>query len=102
MFGVSVAFWAKTFDHLNGVGSFVVLPLIYLGGVFFSLENLHPFWQSASRLNPLLYFINGVRYSLLGISDVAVGQAMVVSILALCFFYVITLRVLKVSEYNRW
>ena len=102
MFGISVAFWAKTFDHLNGVGSFVVLPLIYLGGVFFSLENLHPFWQAASKLNPLLYFINGVRYSMLGVSDVSMGDAVVISLVALGVFYVITLRVLKVSEYSRW
>lgn len=102
MFGISVAFWAKTFDHLNGVGSFVVLPLIYLGGVFFSLENLHPIWQNLSKANPLLYFINGVRHSMMGVSDVSMPVAMVVSVLSLCVFYTVASVILKNASYSRW
>lgn len=102
MFGISIAFWAKTFDHISGVGSFVILPLIYLGGVFFSLNDLHPFWQLPSKANPLLYFINGVRYSMLGQSDVSVGVALSVSLVAMFLFYFISLRVLKQAQYTRW
>jgi ABC-2 type transport system permease protein len=102
MFGISVAFWAKTFDHVSGVGSFVILPLIYLGGVFFSLEGLHPFWQNLSKVNPLLYFINGVRYSTLGISDVGVWPSLVVSTVSMFVFYVVALRVLRRAQYTRW
>jgi ABC-2 type transport system permease protein len=102
MFGISVAFWAKTFDHVSGVGSFVILPLIYLGGVFFSLEGLHPFWQSLSKVNPLLYFINGVRYSTLGISDVGVWPSLAVSTVSMFVFYVVALRVLRRAQYTRW
>ena len=102
MFGISIAFWAKTFDHISGVGSFVILPLIYLGGVFFSLEGLHPFWQTLSKANPLLYFINGVRFSMLGKSDVSTDIALTVSVLSMVIFYFIALRVLKVAQYNRW
>ncbi len=102
MFGISIAFWAKTFDHVSGVGSFVILPLIYLGGVFFSLEGLHPFWQWISKANPLLYFINGTRYSMLGHSDVSVGLAFVVSIFSMILFYFLALQVLKRANYNRW
>ncbi len=102
MFGISIAFWAKTFDHVSGVGSFVILPLIYLGGVFFSLNGLHPFWQILSKANPLLYFINGVRYGMLGQSDVSFQQALVVSTVALVLFYLIALRVLKTAQYTRW
>lgn len=102
MFGISIAFWAKTFDHISGVGSFVILPLIYLGGVFFSLEGLHPFWQTLSKLNPLLYFINGVRYSMLGVSDVSVEVAFMISLIALILFYFIALKVLKTAQYTRW
>jgi ABC-2 type transport system permease protein len=102
MFGISVAFWAKTFDHVSGVGSFVLLPLIYLGGVFFSLEGLHPFWQTLSKVNPLLYFINGVRYSVLGQSDVSLTLAFVVSLSALAIFYGVALRILKTAQYTRW
>ena len=102
MFGISIAFWAKTFDHVSGVGSFVILPLIYLGGVFFSLEGLHPFWQVVSKANPLLYFINGMRYSMLGISDVPVGLALVVSLTSMLLFYFIAIKVLKTAAYTRW
>lgn len=102
MFGISIAFWAKTFDHVSGVGSFVILPLIYLGGVFFSLEGLHPFWQGLSRINPLLYFINGVRYSMLGESDVGLFLSFGVSFGAMTLFYLIALRILKNAQYTRW
>lgn len=102
MFGIAIAFWAKTFDHISGVGSFVILPLIYLGGVFFSLEGLHPFWQYLSKANPMLYFINGVRYSMLGQSDVTATVAFVVSFASMVLFYFIALRVLKVAQYVRW
>ncbi len=68
--GLSVAVYAKNFDQVNAVGSFVLLPLIYLGGVFFSIATMHPFWKTASYANPLLYLINGIRYSFLGVSDI--------------------------------
>ncbi len=102
MFGISIAFWAKTFDHVSGVGSFVILPLIYLGGVFFSLDGLHPFWQSLSKINPLLYFINGVRYSMLGQSDVGLPLSLGISLLAMVVFYFVALRILKNARYTRW
>ena len=73
--GIAVAFWAKTFDHVSAIGGFIIMPLIYLGGVFFSLDNLSPFWVKVSYFNPLLYFINGVRYGVLGLSDVSVSVA---------------------------
>ena len=100
--GIAVAFWAKTFDQMSAIGSFVLLPLIYLGGVFFSIKGLHPFWQSVAHFNPVLYFINGVRYGLLGVSDVDVTTALVVSIGSLIFFHFLALRSLKSGSYTRW
>jgi ABC-2 type transport system permease protein len=102
LFGVTIAFWAKTFDQLSAVNSFILLPLIYLGGVFFSIENLHPFWKLISRLNPLSYFINGVRYGILGISDVDIVVAFIVSVVALLFFYFFAHRALSKASYTRW
>lgn len=102
LFGVTVAFWARTFDQLSAVSSFVLLPLIYLGGVFFSLENLHPFWKVISRLNPLCYFINGVRYGVLGFSDVDVMMAFAVSVISFVCFYFLAYRTLKKASYSRW
>jgi ABC-2 type transport system permease protein len=100
--GVSVAFWAKSFDQLSAVGSFILVPLIYLGGVFFSLVHLHPFWKFASRGNPVLYFINGVRFGFLGVSDVDIMFAAGISLIALVIFHVLGLRALKQGTYTRW
>lgn len=100
--GLFVAFWAKSFDQLSLVGSFILLPLLYLGGVFFSIHGLHPFWQSLAKFNPLLYLINGVRYGVLGVSDVDLGHAALVSLAAWAFCYVLAWRTLKVSSFARW
>ncbi len=100
--GIAIAFWAKSFEHVSGVGSFVLLPLIYLGGVFFSTRGLHPFWQKVSEFNPVLYFINGVRYGMLGISDVNVLTAAWISFGALAVLYVLGLYALKYGSYSRW
>lgn len=101
-FGVIVAFWAKSFEQMSLVGSFVLLPLIYLGGVFFSIQGLHPFWQNVAQFNPILYFINGIRYGILGVSDVDVMLAAVVTLFTLFVFHLIGLRALKVGSYSRW
>lgn len=100
--GICVAFWAKSFDQLSAVSGFVLTPLIYLGGVFFSLESLHPFWQAITRLNPLLYLINGVRFGLLGISDVPVEKSLAVAVLTVVIFHILALRSLKTGSFLRW
>jgi ABC-2 type transport system permease protein len=102
LMGLSVAFWARTFDQLSAVSAFVLLPLTYLGGVFISIQSLQPFWQKVSALNPLLYFINGLRHAVLGVSDVPVGQSVVVSLVALAFFYGLALVSLKKGNFHRW
>ncbi len=100
--GVSVAFWAKSFDQVSAIGSFVLLPLIYLGGVFFPLEKLHSFWKMVSQFNPVLYFISGVRYGLLGVTDVNVVTAASVSLAFLVVFHLLALRALAKGNYQRW
>lgn len=100
--GICVAFWARTFDQLSAVTGFILLPLIYLGGVFFSLESLHPFWQRVAELNPLLYLINGVRYGMLGIADVGVGKALMVAVLTVIVFHLMAMRSLKTGSFLRW
>ena len=64
------AVFAKTFDDISIVPTFVLAPLTYLGGVFYSVEILPPFWRDVSALNPILYMVNAFRYGLLGTSDV--------------------------------
>lgn len=102
MLGIAVGFNASSFDKVNAISSFVLVPLLYLGGVFYSLESLHPFWQNLSKINPLLYFINGVRYSTIGVSDVRVETALVVSISSLLIMFVIATRCVKNGSYSRW
>ncbi|MGD2074593.1 MAG: ABC transporter permease [Gammaproteobacteria bacterium] len=65
--------YARTFDDISIVPTFVLTPLTYLGGVFYSISMLPEFWQSASRLNPVLYMVNSFRYGFLGVSDISVG-----------------------------
>lgn len=100
--GISVAFWAKTFDQLSAVSAFILLPLLYLGGVFFSIDGLHPFWKTLAQFNPLLYLINGVRFGLLGVSDVSVGVSALVAVVSLCVFHMVALRSLKQGSFVRW
>jgi ABC-2 type transport system permease protein len=71
--GLLVAVWAEKFDHLAVVPNFVLTPLTFLGGVFYSVDMLPEPWNTVSRFNPILYMVNGLRHGLLGISDVPVA-----------------------------
>jgi ABC-2 type transport system permease protein len=102
LLGISIAFWAETFDQLSAFSAFILLPLTYLGGVFLSIENLHPFWQMVSKMNPLLYLINGLRYGVVGVSDVPMETAVPVSLVGFIFFYVFALISLKKGSFQRW
>jgi ABC-2 type transport system permease protein len=68
--GLINAVYANSFDDISIVPTFVLTPLTYLGGVFYSIELLSGFWQTVSLLNPVLYMVNAFRYGLLGISDI--------------------------------
>lgn len=70
------AVFAKTFDDISIVPTFVLTPLTYLGGVFYSIQLLPDFWQSASMANPILYMVNAFRYGFLGTSDINVYAAL--------------------------
>ncbi|MBI2056255.1 MAG: ABC transporter permease [Candidatus Sungbacteria bacterium] len=70
--GLFNALFAKNFDDIGIIPIFVLTPLTYLGGVFYSIEALSPFWRTLSQFNPILYLINGFRYGFLGFSDVNV------------------------------
>lgn len=70
--GLINAVYAKSFDDITIVPTFVLTPLTYLGGVFYSISLLPPFWQSASLTNPILYMVNGFRYGILGKADISI------------------------------
>lgn len=69
---------AQKFDHLAAFTNFVILPLSFLSGVFYSLHSLPEFWQSLSRFNPFFYMIDGLRYGFLGVADVSPWQSLAV------------------------
>ncbi|WP_428609804.1 ABC transporter permease [Sedimenticola sp.] len=75
------AVYANSFDDISIVPTFILTPLTYLGGVFYSISLLPPFWQQISLANPILYMVNAFRYGLLGVSDISMGVALSIVIL---------------------
>lgn len=79
--GLINAVFAKSFDDISIVPNFVLTPLTYLGGIFYSIQMLPEFWQKASLFNPVLYMINGFRYGILGVSDIPLWHSLAVILL---------------------
>lgn len=87
--GLLNAVFAKTFDDISLIPTFVLTPLTYLGGVFYSLTLLPPFWQGLSHLNPIVYMISGFRYGFLGIHDVPLVTTFGVLVVFIAAFYLL-------------
>ncbi|MBX9447814.1 ABC transporter permease [Dickeya chrysanthemi] len=85
--GLINAVFAKTFDDISLIPTFVLTPLTYLGGVFYSLSLLSPFWQTVSKLNPIVYMISGFRFGFLGIHDVPLPLTLMVLLAFIVVFY---------------
>jgi ABC-2 type transport system permease protein len=75
LMGFINAVFARKFDDVTIIPTFVLTPLTYLGGVFYSISLLPEFWQNVSRANPILYMVNAFRYGVLGVSDIGIGTA---------------------------
>jgi len=86
LFGFVLGIWADGFEKLQIVPLLIITPLIFLGGSFYSVDMLPPFWQTVTLFNPVVYLISGFRWSFYGIADVSVGVslAMTVLFLAIC------------------
>ena len=89
------AFYAKTFDGMNIVPIFILGPLTYLGGVFYSISMLPEFWQKVSQLNPILYMVNGFRYGFLGVADTRISITFFMLIILNLILYFYALFLLK-------
>ncbi|MFC3396496.1 ABC transporter permease [Brenneria rubrifaciens] len=87
--GLLNAVFANTFDDISLIPTFVLTPLTYLGGVFYSLTLLSPFWQAVSKLNPVVYMISGFRYGFLGIHDVPLVLTLAVLVGFIVVFYLL-------------
>ncbi|MEO9654609.1 ABC transporter permease [Marinomonas sp.] len=79
--------YAKSFDDVSIVPTFILTPLTYLGGVFYSISLLPDFWQGFSLLNPVLYMVNAFRYGILGVSDINVYWALIMVLVFIVVFF---------------
>ena len=86
LFGFIIGIWADSFEKLQLIPLLVITPLVFLGGSFYSVDMLPPFWQKVTLFNPVLYLISGFRWSFFEVADVSVGLSltMIVLFLAIC------------------
>jgi ABC-2 type transport system permease protein len=90
--------FARSFDDISIIPTFVLTPLTYLGGVFYSIQLLPEFWQKVSMVNPVLYMVNSFRYGILGVSDINVGFAFAMISLFVIGMFIFALYLLKNSK----
>ncbi|WP_312143464.1 ABC transporter permease [Stutzerimonas kunmingensis] len=89
------AVFARNFDDISIIPTFVLTPLTYLGGVFYSINLLSPFWQTVSLANPVLHMVNAFRYGILGVSDIRIGVAISFMLVAVAALYLVSVGLLK-------
>ena len=93
--GLIAGLWAEKFDQLAAFQNFVVMPMTFLSGVFYSIHSLPPFWQTVSHLNPFFYMIDGFRYGFFGVSDVSPWLSLAVVATAMILVSTIALALLR-------
>jgi ABC-2 type transport system permease protein len=97
--GIVTALWAKNFDQMSVFSTFLITPLTYLGGVFYSIQMLPPFWQTVAKFNPILYMVDGFRYGFLGVSDVPLVYSILIVTVLTVVFFILCVRLFK-GGYN--
>ena len=95
LMGFINAVYADSFDDISVIPTFVLTPLIYLGGVFYSINMLPDFWRSVSQVNPMLYVVNTFREGMLGTSDVSITFSLSMIVFFIISFSVLSLYLLK-------
>ncbi|MDX9768620.1 MAG: ABC transporter permease [Ectothiorhodospiraceae bacterium] len=93
--GMINAIFANSFDDISIVPTFVLTPLTYLGGVFYSINMLPEFWQDASLLNPILYMVDAFRFGMLGVSDIRLGLSYTIILGFIALLYSVTLYLMN-------
>ncbi|MEE8157401.1 MAG: ABC transporter permease [Gammaproteobacteria bacterium] len=89
------AVYAKKFDDISIIPTFVLTPLTYLGGIFYSISLLPDFWENVSRVNPILYMVNAFRYGVLGTSDIGIGKAYAIILIFMVALYTLSMYLLR-------
>ena len=93
--GLIAGLWAEKFDQLAAFQNFVIMPMTFLSGVFYSIHSLPPFWQNVSHLNPFFYMIDGFRYGFFGHSDVSPWLSLAVVGAALAVVSTVAVQLLR-------
>ena len=93
--GIIAGIWADKFDQMAAFQNFIIMPLSFLSGVFYSIHSLPPFWQKVSHLNPFFYMIDGFRYGFFGVGDISPWVSLVVVGVSLFALSWLTLLMLK-------
>jgi ABC-2 type transport system permease protein len=90
LFGFIIGLWARDFERLQIVPLLVITPLVFLGGTFYSIDMLPPFWEKVSLFNPVVYLVSGFRWSFFEVADVSVGLSlsMIMLFLGVCLLIV--------------
>ena len=95
--GVIAGLWAEKFDQMAAFQNFVIVPMTFLSGVFYSIHSLTPFWQGVSHLNPFFYMIDGFRYGFFGVSDVSPWLSLGIVAVALALVGAVTVQLLRIG-----
>ncbi|MEO0369846.1 MAG: ABC transporter permease [Pseudomonadota bacterium] len=90
LFGFIIGIWAQNFEQIQLVPLLIITPLVFLGGSFYSISMLPPFWQTVTMFNPVVYLISGFRWSFFGEADVAIGTSLLAigAFTAICLFLI--------------
>jgi len=93
--GLVAGLWAEKFDQMAAFQNFVIVPMTFLSGVFYSVHSLPSFWQAASHLNPFFYMIDGFRRGFFGVSDVPPAISLAVVVVTFAVVATVALRLLQ-------
>ena len=95
LLGILCGIWAKKFDHMASVTNFIILPLTFLSGTFYSIERLPEDWRFFAYLNPFFYIIDGFRYGFVGVSDSNISLGIFILAVANLIFLILTIYIFK-------
>ena len=93
--GLIAGLWAEKFDQMAAFQNFIIVPMTFLSGVFYSIHSLPEFWQKVSHLNPFFYMIDGFRYGFFGVSDTSPWLSLALVVLALAVVSAVALHLLR-------
>jgi len=95
LLGILCGIWAKKFDHMASITNFIILPLTFLSGTFYSIERLPEDWRFFAYLNPFFYIIDGFRYGFVGVSDSNISLGIFILAMANLIFLILTVYIFK-------